>query len=99
MGNLEGFITLGDSSDVETIWTCYVTCLAHLAALCHLFSQTAPALSGPTDHLCDLTLEKLGNISLEVRIEQYSQFDISTGVRILAILFRATEALTKDTNH
>ena len=85
MGNLEQFIVLEDSSGVETIWTCCVTCLAHLAALCHLICRTEPASSGSMGRLCDLTLEKLANISLEVRIEQYSHLDVLTGVRILAI--------------
>ena len=33
--------------------------------------------------LCDLALDKLGNLSREVRIEQYSHFDVLTGVRVL----------------
>lgn len=32
--------------------------------------------------LYGLTLDKLGNLSLEVRIEKYSSFDVLTGVRI-----------------
>ena len=32
--------------------------------------------------LYDLTLEKLGTLSLEVRIETYSHFDLLTGVRL-----------------
>ena len=50
------------------------------------------------DRLCDLTLEKLGSISLKVPIEKYSHFDVLTGVRILAVLLRTTEALTQDIN-
>ena len=96
MGNLERFIALRDHSGVETIWTCCVTCLTHLAALCHLIGQTGP--NGPMDRLCDLTLERLGNVSLGLHIEQYSHFDVLTGVCILAILLQTTEALTKDTN-
>ena len=96
MGNLERFTTLGDKSGVETIWTCCVTCLAHLAALCHLVGQTESTSSGPMGRLCDLTLEKLANISLEVHIEQYSHFDVLTGVRIVAISLRKAKGLTVD---
>ena len=32
--------------------------------------------------LYDLTLNKLGNLSLEVPIEVYSYFDVLTGVRV-----------------
>ena len=48
------------------------------------------------DHLCHLTLEKLGNISLEVHIEQYTHFDVFTGVRVSTTWLWTTEALTKD---
>ena len=34
------------------------------------------------EELCDLALDKLGNISNEVHIDEYSQFDVLTGVRI-----------------
>jgi len=80
MGNLQRFIEVRDSSGVGTIWTCCVTCLAHLAALCHFVGQTEPTLRGSMDDLCDLTLDKLGNISREVRIEEYSHFDVLTGI-------------------
>ena len=83
MGNLQRFIELEDNDGVGMIWTCSVTCLAHLAALCHLISQTEPTLRGSMGDLCDLALDKLGNLSREVRIEQYSHFDVLTGVRVL----------------
>ena len=35
------------------------------------------------DDLCDLTIEKLGNVSHEAHIEEYTHFDVLTGVRIL----------------
>ena len=40
------------------------------------------------DDLYQLTLDKLGNLSLEVRMEEYTNFDILTGVRIPPRLFR-----------
>ena len=96
MKNLERFIALEDSSGVGTIWTCCVTCLAHLAALCHLIGQTEPPLSGPMGDLCNMALERLGNLSNEVRIEEYSYLDVFTGARILVTLIRMGETLTKD---
>ena len=82
MENLQQFIRIGDTCGVWMIWTCCIMCLAHLAALCHLMSQTDPAWSTSMDSLYDLTLEKLGTLSLEVRIETYSHFDLLTGVRL-----------------
>ena len=80
--NLQRFTKFEGSSGVETIWTCCITCLAHLAALCHLIGWMEPALNRSMDDLFDSTLNKLGNLSLEMHIEEYSPFDVLTGVRI-----------------
>ena len=85
MENLQQFIAAEDSSGIGTIWTCCVTCLAHLAALCHRLSQAEPTLRDSMGGLCDLTLDKLGNLSHEVHIEEYSHFDVLTGVGISVI--------------
>ena len=82
MGNLQRFVEVGDGSGAETIWTCCVTCLGHLAALSHLVSQRELTLRGPMNDLCDLTLGKLGSLSREMHVEVYSHFDVLTGVRI-----------------
>lgn len=82
MENLQWFIKIGDESGAEVVWACCVACLAHLAALCFFMVQTEPTSTTSMDNLYDLTLDKLGNLALEVRIEQYSQFDVLTGVRI-----------------
>ena len=81
MGNLQQFISIDDTCGIWMIWTCCIVCLAHLAALSHLMSQTDPTWSVSMTSLYDLTLDKLGNLSLEVRIEMYSHFDVLTGVR------------------
>lgn len=82
MENLQQFITVGDTDGAETIWTCCILCLAHLAALSHLMSQTGSASGVFMNDIYDLTLGKLGNLSLEARIKEYSNFDLLTGVRI-----------------
>ena len=95
MGNLQRFIEVEDSSGSETIWTCCITCLGHLAALSHLLGQRVPALGSSMDDLFDLTLIRLRDISREVRVEAYSYFDVLTGVRISVVFLRVSEALTK----
>ena len=94
MGNLQRFIEVGDSSGVETIWACCVACLGHLAALSHLISQREPTLRGSMDDLCNLTLDKLGELSNEVHVEEYSHFDVLTEVRIPVGLLWTSKALT-----
>ena len=93
IGNLQRFVGVGDDS-IWTIWTCCVTCLGHLAALCHLVGRTESILRGSMDDLCDLVLERLGDISREVHIEQHSQFDVLTGVCISVVLLWPRKALT-----
>lgn len=83
MRNLKRFVEVEDSGGAETIWTCCVTCLAHLSVLCHLISQTEPTLRGPMDALYDITLYKLGDLGREVQAGEYSHFDVLTGVRTL----------------
>ena len=95
MENLQRFIEAKDDDGVETIWTCCVTCLAHLAALCHLISQTEPTLRASMGEMCDLALGKLGDLSHEVPVEGRSYFNILTGVRILAVPLRRDNALTR----
>ena len=96
MENLQRFIEIEDSGGIETIWTCCVTCLGHLAALCHFISHAVPSLRGLMDDLCNLALDKLASLSHEVRIEECSYFDALTAVRILARLPRMSEVLTKN---
>jgi len=86
MGNLQRFIEVDDNRGAWTIWTCCVTCLGHLAALCHLVSQTESTLSGSMEDLYDVTLDKLANLARKVHIEEYSQFDVLTGVRISVVV-------------
>ena len=82
MRNMQRFMEVEDSSGVETIWTCCVLCLAHLAALSHLTGQTELTLGGSMHNLCDLALNRLGALSREIPVEVYSHFDVLTRVRI-----------------
>ena len=98
MENLQRFIEMGDRNGVETIWTCCVTCLAHLTALSHLISQREPNLNWPMNDLCDLALDKLGDLCREVQVDVYSYFDFLTEVRILMRFLRTSKVLTKNAN-
>ena len=92
MGNLPKFVGVGDDS-VWAVWTCCVTCLGHLAALCHLIGRMEPTSRDSMDNLCGVALEKLVDLSHETRIEEYSHFDILTGVRI-SVVFPGGEEYT-----
>ena len=96
MDKLERFIELKDTGATGTIWMSCVTSLGHLAALCHLTGQTVPTLKSLMLDLCDLTLDKLTSLSHEVHIEEYSHFDVLTGVRILSAPPLCGKALTRN---
>lgn len=96
--NLQRFTELGDTSGVETIWACCIMCLGHLTALSHLISQREPALANSMNDMCDLALDKLGDLSSEVHVEVYSYFDILTRVRTVVVLPRTSKALTEGAN-
>lgn len=86
MGQLHRFVTEGDGSGVRIIWTCCITSLAHLAALCHLMSRMEPASDVSMDHLYTLAMNRLENLSLDVPIQDYSHFDVLTEVCTLIII-------------
>ena len=96
MRNLQRFIEVEDNSGAETIWTCCITCLAHLSALSHFVSQAELTLTSSMDDLCDMTLDKLGDLAREVRVEDYSYFDVLTVVRVSAMSLRMSRELTKN---
>lgn len=98
MRNLQQFIEIEDASGTGTIWTCCIACLGHLAALCNFISQTEPTLRGSMDSMCDLALDRLGNLSYEAHIEEFTHFDVLTGVRILVVLLQMAEVLIKNAN-
>jgi len=98
MENLQRSNEVGDRSGVETIWTCCVTCLPHLTALSHFISQREPALKRSMNNLCDLTLDKLGDLCREVHVDVYSYFDVLTEVRIVIGFLQTSNALTKSDN-
>ena len=56
-----------------------------------------PAPSVMMYYLCDLALDKLGNLSLEVRIERHSHFDVLTEVCHFGIWMIST--LTEGSAH
>ena len=50
------------------------------------------------DKVCNLALDRLGNLSHEAHIEEFTHFDALTGVCILVVLLRMSETLTKNIN-
>jgi len=84
--HLRWYIETGDNSGAEMVWSSCITCLAYLSALCELVGRTEPNASVTMNGLCDLSLEKLGQLTEDMRSEEYTHLDLLLGVRIREFL-------------
>ena len=66
------FLEVGDSQGAEIIQSSYVTCLVHLAELCHLISGLEPNSKPRMDNVCDLLLEQLGYLTRGMSANGYT---------------------------
>ena len=80
--NLRRFQELGDNSGAGMIRSSCVNCLAHLAVLCQALSNAEHAPQTELDPLCDSTLEQLGELAQNMRMEEYTRLDLLLRVRI-----------------
>ena len=79
--NLRRFLEVGDRRGAEVIQRTCVACLAHLAMLCDRISRLDPNSKPQMDAVCDSSLERLGHLSQDMRIDRYTYLDILLGVR------------------
>jgi len=84
--NLQRFIGIGDNSGAKMIWSSCITCLAYLTALCELVGRMEPTASVAMNALCDSNLEKLGHLTEEMRLEEYTHLDLLLGVRVFSLV-------------
>lgn len=75
LSNLQRFQELGDKSGAETIRSCCVNCLAHLAVLCEALSDVEPTQAG-VDALCYSNLARLGKLAEDMHMEEYTRHDL-----------------------
>lgn len=79
--NLRRFIDIDDNIGAEIIWSSCITCIAHLSALCEFIGRTDPTANVAMNSLCDSNLEKLGQLTEDLRVEEYTNLDLLLGVR------------------
>ena len=82
LSNLRRFQELGDKSGAGVIRSSCVNCLAHLAALSVTLGEIEPTFQTELDTLCDSTLERLGELALDMGMEEYTRLDLLLGVRV-----------------
>ena len=59
-----------------------ITCLAYLTALCELAGRTETTADLEMNDLCDSNLEKLGRLTEDMQLGEYTHLDLLLGVRI-----------------
>ena len=89
--NLQRFQELGDKNGAGTIRSSCVSCFAHLAVLCEVLGRVEPTRT-QLDTLCDLSLERLCELTRDTHMEEYTHLDLLLGVR--AILLTTDQPLT-----
>ena len=79
--NLQWFLEVGDRRGAEVIQRSCIACLAHLAMLCDHISRLEPNSKPQMDAVCDSSLERLGHLARNMRIDGYTYLDVLLGVR------------------
>jgi hypothetical protein len=71
-----------------------IACLAHLAILYDAVCRTDPAGRSELYNLCDSALQRLGALTLELHLEEYTYLDLLLGVRLFLRCFPMAMAQT-----
>ena len=79
--NIRRFVDIGDSLGTEIIQNGCICCLSHLAVLCDLIGQLEPNSKPHMDDICDWSLERLGDLTEEMRFDEYTYLDLLLRVR------------------
>ena len=74
--HLQRFLDVEDRRGAEVIQRSCIACLAHLAAFCDLTSRLEPNSKPQMDAVCDSSLERLGHLTQDMRIDGYTYLDI-----------------------
>ena len=81
LGNIKRFREHGSTSAADVISSSCIACLAHLAVLYEVVSRTDPVAGGMYT-FCDSALRRLGILTSELYLEEYTHFDLLLGVRL-----------------
>jgi len=79
LSNLKRFREYGNKSGADMISSSCITCLAHLAILYEAVCRTDPTAE-ETYSLCDFALQRLGVLTSEFRLDEYTYLDLLLGV-------------------
>lgn len=78
---IETFRQHGDNPVADIISSSSIACLAQLAVLYEIVGRTDPFAKAEMDRFCDSALQRLGALSSDLHIEEYTYLDLLLGVR------------------
>jgi hypothetical protein len=81
LNDMKRFRELGDKGGAEVISGCCIACLAHLAILYEAVCRMYPVPGFKLYDFCDSVLERLGILTSELRLDEYTYLDLLLGVR------------------
>jgi hypothetical protein len=73
-----------------------IACLAHLAILYEVVCRINLVAGFKLYNSCDLSLRRLGRLTLELRVEEYTHLDLLLGVRLSLSRFQVAVVQTGD---
>jgi len=79
LSKIKRFRECGDKSGADVISSSCITCLAHLAILYEAVCRTDP-VAEEMYNLCDLALQRLGVLTFELQLDEYTYLDLLLGV-------------------
>jgi hypothetical protein len=94
LSDVKRFYELGDKSGAEVVGSSCVACLAHLAILYESVCRTDPASGFELYNLCDSALQRLGALTSELHLDEYTHLDLLLGVRLFLRCFTMAMAQT-----
>jgi hypothetical protein len=81
LSNVKRFRELGDKEGADVISSCCIACLANLAIIYEIICRIDPFSGSKSYILCDSALQRLGMLTSELRLDEYSHLDLLLGVR------------------
>jgi len=81
LGNMKTFNEHGNKAGADAIGISCIACLAYLAILYEIVGRTEPVAAVEMYKLCDLALQRLGTLTSELRLDEYTYLDLLLGVR------------------
>jgi len=79
LDNVKRFREYGDENGADVLSSSCIACLAHLAILYEVTCRTGP-VAGEIYALCDSALQRLGMLTSELHLEEYTYLDLLLGV-------------------